>query len=154
MESLNIQLQPFLEWLLRTTVQASLLICLILLLQRILRNRLCIRWHYSLWLLLLVRMSLPWAPQSRASLFNLIPRSAHQQQAEYEQQENGQQSVGSDVAGSESVESVPVSPATTTQESPEAVTVTPSINRDVQNQLKPDFSRIYSSQMRLSYKFI
>ena len=142
MESLNTQLQPFFEWLLRTTVQASLLICVILLLQRILRNRLCIRWHYGLWLLLLVRMSLPWAPQSRASLFNLIPRSAHQQQAEYKQQENGEQSVGSDVAGSGAVESVPVSPATTTQESPEAVTVTPSINRDVQNQIKPDFTRI------------
>jgi len=142
MESLNTQLLPFFEWLLRTTVQASLLICVILLLQRILRNRLCIRWHYGLWLLLLVRMSLPWAPQSRASLFNLIPRSAHQQRAEYEQQGNGRQSVGSDVAGSEPVESVPASPATTTQESPEAVTATPSINRDVQNQIKPDFTRI------------
>ena len=142
MESLNAQLQPFFDWLLRTTVQASLLICVILLLQRILRNRLCIRWHYSLWLLLLVRMLLPWAPQSRASLFNLIPRSAHQQQAEYGQQENGEQNVGSDAAGSESVESVPASPATTTQESPEAVTVTPAINQAVQNQIMPDFSRI------------
>ncbi|HUV67595.1 MAG TPA: M56 family metallopeptidase, partial [Sedimentisphaerales bacterium] len=142
MESLNAQLQPFIEWLLRTTVQASILICVILLLQRILRNRLCIRWHYSLWLLLLVRMLLPWAPQSRASLFNLIPRSAHQQQAEYEQQGNGRQSVGSEVAGSESVESVPASPAATTQESPDVVTATPSINQAVQNQLKPDFSKV------------
>jgi len=142
MESLNAQLQPFLEWLLRTTVQASILICVILLLQRILRNRLGIRWHYGLWLLLLVRMSLPWAPQSRASLFNLIPLSAHQQQTEYGQQENGEQKVGSDVAGSESVESVPASPATTTQESPDVVAVTPSINQAVQNQLKPDFTRI------------
>jgi len=142
MESLNAQLQPFFEWLLRTTVQAGLLICVILLLQRILRNRLSIRWHYGLWLLLLVRMSLPWAPQSRASMFNLIPRPAHHQQAEYKQQENSEQSVGSDFAGSEPVESVPASPATTTQESPEAVTVIPSIKQGVQNPLTPGFSKI------------
>jgi len=142
MESLNVQLQPFVEWLLRTTVQASILICVILLLQRILRNRLGIRWHYGLWLLLLVRMSLPWAPQSRASMFNLIPRSAYQQQSEYGQQENGEQNVGSDVAGSASVESVPAFPAITIQESPDVVAVTPSINQAVQNQPKPDFSKI------------
>ena len=142
MESLNAQMQPFFEWLLRTTLQAGLLICVILLLQRILRNRLSIRWHYGLWLLLLVRMSLPWAPQSRASLFNLIPRSAHQQQAEYKQQENSEQSVGSDIAGSEPAESVPASPATSTNEGLEAMTVVPTIKQGVQNKPALDYSQI------------
>jgi len=74
MEALNIQLSPFFQWLLKTSIQGSLLICLILLVKSVLRGRLPIRWHYYLWLLLLVRLALPWAPQSRFSMFNLIPQ--------------------------------------------------------------------------------
>jgi len=59
MESLNIQLQPFFEWLLRTTLQASLLIALILLFQLLLRGKLGIRWGYCLWIVLLIRMAMP-----------------------------------------------------------------------------------------------
>ncbi|MCK4627464.1 MAG: tetratricopeptide repeat protein [Sedimentisphaerales bacterium] len=70
METLN----PFFEWLLKTSLQASLLIGLILLLQILLRSRLPVRWRYSLWLVLLIRLALPWAPQSSVSLFNLLPR--------------------------------------------------------------------------------
>ncbi len=70
METLN----PFFEWLLKTSFQASLLIGLILLLQIFLRSRLPVRWRYSLWLVLLIRLALPWAPQSSVSLFNLLPR--------------------------------------------------------------------------------
>ncbi|MHC4207479.1 MAG: M56 family metallopeptidase [Planctomycetota bacterium] len=144
MESLNIQVQPFFEWLLRTTLQASLMVCLILLLQRILRSRLGIRWHYSLWLLLLVRMSLPWAPQSRASLFNLIPQPATQQKTEYVQPEISGQSIESNVTTPVPVETVPASPAVTSQKSPGTEPAITSINRDVQSQSKPDFSKIFN----------
>ncbi len=75
MESLSIHLQPFLDWLVRTTLQASLLIGLILLLQTALRTRLGVRWNYCLWLVLLARMAMPWMPESRISLFNLGSRS-------------------------------------------------------------------------------
>lgn len=78
MEALMWSLEPFSEWLLRTTLQASLLILLILLVQYILGDMLGIRWRYCLWLLLLVRMVLPWAPQSRISIFNLIPAGRQQ----------------------------------------------------------------------------
>ncbi|MFQ6036685.1 MAG: M56 family metallopeptidase, partial [Sedimentisphaerales bacterium] len=74
MESLSIQLQPFFEWLLRATIQASLLICLILLLQLMLQGKLGPRGCHALWLLLLIRMVMPWAPQSRISIFNLLPQ--------------------------------------------------------------------------------
>ena len=76
MESLSIQLQPFFEWLLRTTVKASVLIGLILLAQLMLRGKLSVRWRYCLWLVLLIRMAMPWAPASSLSLFNLIPVKA------------------------------------------------------------------------------
>ncbi|MBN2317153.1 MAG: PD40 domain-containing protein [Sedimentisphaerales bacterium] len=73
METLSTYTQPFFEWLLRSTVQAGIVICLIFLIQAVLRNRLTARWHYALWLILVVRMVLPWAPQSRFSIYNLAP---------------------------------------------------------------------------------
>lgn len=66
-------LRPFLAQLLHTTMQAGLLICLILLTQRVLGHRLGVRVRYCLWLVLLVRLAMPWAPQSRLSVHNLLP---------------------------------------------------------------------------------
>lgn len=64
----------FWGWLGQSTVQVSVLIGLILLLQFGLRRWLSVRWRYALWLLLVLRMILPWSPQSRISLFNLLPQ--------------------------------------------------------------------------------
>jgi bla regulator protein BlaR1 len=72
---LEANLCALLEWLLKATLQGSVLVCLILLTKVMLRDRLPARWHYCLWLVLLVRLILPWAPQSRLSIYNLIPRS-------------------------------------------------------------------------------
>jgi len=72
MESFSIQLWPFFEWLLQTTIQASLLIFLILLVQLMLQGKLGVRWHYCLWMLLLIRLVMPWVPESRISIFNLF----------------------------------------------------------------------------------
>jgi len=70
----GMRLVPFLEWLVRTSIQASILILLILLVKLLLRHRLSARFHYWLWVLLLIRLILPSAPQSRLSVFNLVPR--------------------------------------------------------------------------------
>ena len=78
MESFSMRLLPLFDWLLWTTIQAALLFCLIMLVQFILRSRLPIRWHYCLWLLLLVRLAIPWLPESKISIFNLVPRSIQQ----------------------------------------------------------------------------
>ena len=67
------QLSLFFGWVLRSTVQVSVLVCLIVIIKAVLRDRLRARWHYCLWILLLVRMLMPWAPESRMSVFNLIP---------------------------------------------------------------------------------
>jgi beta-lactamase regulating signal transducer with metallopeptidase domain len=75
MEALNMQLSQLFEWLLWTTIQGSILIGLIVLVQIILRRKLPIRWHYFLWLLLLIRLAIPWAPKSKISVFNLVPQS-------------------------------------------------------------------------------
>jgi beta-lactamase regulating signal transducer with metallopeptidase domain len=78
MESLTIQLRPFFDWLLWVSLQGSVLIALIVLVQLILRGKLGIRWHYLLWVLLLIRLAVPWLPESKMSIFNLLPKSIQQ----------------------------------------------------------------------------
>jgi beta-lactamase regulating signal transducer with metallopeptidase domain/Tol biopolymer transport system component len=80
MEALASHLQPFFQWLWQTTVIASLVICLILAAQKSLGGRLGPRWSHALWLVLLIRMVIPWAPPSRISLLNLLPSSVRQAQ--------------------------------------------------------------------------
>ncbi len=74
--------QPFLDWLLQTTLIGSVVICLILAAQKMLGGRLGPRWCHALWLVLLLRMVLPWAPSSRLSLFNLVPSWDRQVQSQ------------------------------------------------------------------------
>ena len=71
-------LLQFFDKLLWISIQSSVLIILIVLLQKVLRGRLGIRWHYLLWFLLLIRLAMPWLPESKMSIFNLIPRSIQQ----------------------------------------------------------------------------
>ncbi|MHC4587475.1 MAG: M56 family metallopeptidase, partial [Planctomycetota bacterium] len=78
MESLTLQLRPVFDWLLWASIQGSVLIVLIVLIQIILRGKLGIRWHYLLWLLLLIRLAVPWLPESKISIFNLLPRFIQQ----------------------------------------------------------------------------
>jgi bla regulator protein BlaR1 len=56
-------------------VQVSVLVCLILGVKTLVRGRLAIRWHYWLWLLLLVRMIMPWAPESKFSIFTFVSQA-------------------------------------------------------------------------------
>ncbi len=135
MESLSIQFQPFFEWLLRTTLQASVLICLILLLQAVLRDKLGVRWHYCLWLVLLVRMAMPWTPASRVSLFNLLPQSMSQRQFKHAKV----QSADSIAASANTSESTQVSTTAAAQDSREVVTVTPQIRNETKGQSKSAF---------------
>ena len=75
MGTFEANLAALLQWLLKATLQGSLLVCLILLIKIILRERLAARWHYCLWLVLLLRLILPWAPESRISIYSVIPNS-------------------------------------------------------------------------------
>jgi len=75
MDSLATSLLPFCVWLLRTTCQASLLIGLVVAIHKTLGRRLGARGRYCLWLVVLARMAMPWAPQSGMSVHNLLPLS-------------------------------------------------------------------------------
>ena len=63
------------EWALwRATWQASVLAGLVLILQKVLARRIGGHGRYVLWIVVIVRLLLPVAPQSRWSLFNLTNR--------------------------------------------------------------------------------
>lgn len=59
-------------WLLQTSWQASILVLLIFAVQWLFHKRFSTSWQYSLWLLLLLRLALPVAPESRFSVFNIL----------------------------------------------------------------------------------
>jgi hypothetical protein len=109
MEGMMTFVQPFFDWLLQTTLIGSVVICLILLIQKTLGGRLGPRWCHALWLVLLMRMILPWAPSSRLSLFNLFPSWDRQVQPQRlsettRQQEVFQASLTSDSTDATAVE--------------------------------------------------
>jgi len=75
MESFITELSSFFRWLLVSTMQVSVLVCLIFVIKAVIRRRLAVRWHYWLWLLLLVRMVSPWVPESSFSVFTLTSQA-------------------------------------------------------------------------------
>lgn len=65
--------QDYLPGLGRISLQAGVLVLLVLLAQGIFRRQLTARWRCALWLLVMVRLLLPFSPGSAASIFNLLP---------------------------------------------------------------------------------
>jgi uncharacterized protein (TIGR03067 family) len=66
-----------LQLLLKASWQAAVLILLVLAAQKIFGPRLSPRWRYSLWLLVLIRLALPWTIPSGASVFNVLNLQGH-----------------------------------------------------------------------------
>jgi Leucine-rich repeat (LRR) protein len=58
--------------LLVSSAAAVVLACLILLLKRIFRRKLEAKWHYYIWFLLVIKLLLPYTPESNLSMFNVI----------------------------------------------------------------------------------
>ncbi|NOU87679.1 hypothetical protein GC102_18145 [Paenibacillus sp. LMG 31460] len=60
------------DWVWSVSTMASVLVVLIVVMQHLLRHRLKPRWHYLMWLLVIVRLILPWGPESEFSIYNWI----------------------------------------------------------------------------------
>ena len=73
MGPLALHSQPFFQWLLHSSWQAGILVCLILLVQKALGRRIGVRGRYWLWLVVLIRMAMFWTPPSAVSVYNLLP---------------------------------------------------------------------------------
>jgi beta-lactamase regulating signal transducer with metallopeptidase domain len=78
-DALALYLMPLLVWLWRTTWQTSILIALILLIQKVAGRRLGARGSYGLWLVVLIRLAMPWTPPSGVSVHNLLPAPSLQE---------------------------------------------------------------------------
>lgn len=67
----------FLLWLGKTSIMASVVVILILGIKMLLQDRLPVKWQYALWLVLIARLILPWAPESSYSLYNILPNTTN-----------------------------------------------------------------------------
>lgn len=63
------------NWVLLSSAMAIVPACIILLVKAALKNRLGAGWHYYIWLLLVVRLLLPYSPQSTFSIYNFTNRT-------------------------------------------------------------------------------
>ncbi|WP_068774024.1 M56 family metallopeptidase [Paenibacillus sp. FJAT-26967] len=73
MTYVQMYMQVFFDWVIRASLMASVLVVLIVMIKWLLRNKLQPKWHYLLWLPVVIRLVLPWAPESSYSVYNLLP---------------------------------------------------------------------------------
>lgn len=66
------------EWIVNSTYYASIIICLIIPIQALILKKVSAQWTYWLWIILLIRLLLPLAPESHFSFFNLTPQPPYQ----------------------------------------------------------------------------
>ncbi len=71
----NVYLPRFFDWVIETSIMASILVGLILCVKILLRNKITPRWQYMLWMILIVRLLLPWSPDSSYSIYSLLSYS-------------------------------------------------------------------------------
>lgn len=73
---MNLFVAPLTYWFFVTiqlSLMASILVAVILILQRSLRSRFSPYWHYALWTLFLMRLIVPWTPETSFSPYNWLP---------------------------------------------------------------------------------
>ncbi|OMD35098.1 M56 family metallopeptidase [Paenibacillus odorifer] len=69
--------------ILSLSAMASVLVLLILVTRFLFKNRLKPTWTYLLWIPLIVRLAVPWTPESAFSIFNLLPLETESAQTFY-----------------------------------------------------------------------
>jgi beta-lactamase regulating signal transducer with metallopeptidase domain len=65
----------FFKWLLSTSAMASILAILILVIRKLVKDRVGIRWQNVMWFLLIIKLLLPISPASSISLYNILSYS-------------------------------------------------------------------------------
>ncbi|MDO0823869.1 M56 family metallopeptidase [Desulfosporosinus nitroreducens] len=64
-------LLPVFQWVLNVSVMAGILTIVIILLKLLLGNKLNVKWHSWVWFLVMIRLLVPYAPETPFSVFNL-----------------------------------------------------------------------------------
>ncbi|RAN91322.1 methicillin resistance protein [Bacillus sp. SRB_28] len=73
---INVYLPHLFDWLIETSLMASILVGFILCIKVLFRNKLTPRWQYMLWIVLMIRLLLPWSPDSSYSIYSLLSYSS------------------------------------------------------------------------------
>ncbi|OPH57658.1 hypothetical protein BC351_03845 [Paenibacillus ferrarius] len=72
MNQLLEQFIPLFHWVWSVSAMASVLVVFIIVMQKVLKAHLKPRWHYILWLLVILRLIMPWSPESKLSIYNWV----------------------------------------------------------------------------------
>lgn len=67
------ELELVFQWIVKSSLMASILAIAILLIRYALRNKLGAKWQYAIWLLLIIRLLIPYDIQSPWSIYSLLP---------------------------------------------------------------------------------
>ncbi|CQR72114.1 Regulatory protein BlaR1 [Sporomusa ovata DSM 2662] len=65
-------LNSFISWLLYSSLMGSILIGFIIVIRLVLKNRMGANWQYLIWFLLILKLLIPYAPESSFSVFNIL----------------------------------------------------------------------------------
>ncbi|MBU2703081.1 bla regulator protein BlaR1 [Sporomusaceae bacterium BoRhaA] len=66
------ELYSFISWLLYSSLMGSILIGLIIVVRWVFANRMSANWQYLIWFLLILKLLIPYAPESSLSVFNIF----------------------------------------------------------------------------------
>jgi len=64
------------NWVIKSSLMASILAVLILLVNYALRNKLDAKWQYMIWMLLILRLLIPYNIQSHWSIYSLLSNNS------------------------------------------------------------------------------
>lgn len=64
------------DWIVFSSAGAIILIAAIILIKKLMRDKQSVKWHYYIWFVLVIRLLIPYAPQSSISIFNTVTPSA------------------------------------------------------------------------------
>src|SRR5665648_83047 len=70
------ELELVFNWVIKSSIMASILAVLILLVKYALRNKLDAKWQYAIWMLLIIRLLMPYDIQSPWSIYSLLPNNS------------------------------------------------------------------------------
>jgi len=71
-------LEAFFKNILSLSFMGSILTGMIILIKRLFNNKLSANWHYYIWFLLIIRLTMPYTPESSLSIFNLFPTTSQE----------------------------------------------------------------------------
>lgn len=81
-----------------TSLYATVVGLVIILIKGILKNKLNAKWHYLIWYVFILKLILPFGPESAVSLFNAMPKMPQQSMTEmaYQIEQQYQASLGAE----------------------------------------------------------